>query len=75
LTLSAWPMGRDSTAGAKMTATPLALSTPSKMNSMSLRPKKSGAFSFTDTGGSVRDINLAVGAVSHRSVHAAGNDP
>jgi len=35
---------------------------------------KVGAFSFDLEGASVRDINLAVGAVSHRSVHAAGND-
>ncbi|MBC7238002.1 MAG: hypothetical protein H5T69_19335, partial [Chloroflexi bacterium] len=35
---------------------------------------KIGAFTFDAEGASVRDINLAVGAVSHRSVHAAGND-
>lgn len=35
---------------------------------------KIGAFTFDENGGSVKDINLAVGAVSHRSVHAAGND-
>lgn len=38
------------------------------------KTRKIGAFSFDEQGGSVRDINLAVGAVSHRSVHAAGND-
>jgi hypothetical protein len=36
--------------------------------------KKIGAFKFDADGGQVRDINLAVGAVSHRSIHAAGND-
>lgn len=35
---------------------------------------KVGAFNFDESGGSVKDINLAVGAVSNRSVHAAGND-
>jgi hypothetical protein len=35
---------------------------------------KVGAFTFDTEGASIRDINLAVGAVSHRSVHAAGND-
>lgn len=36
--------------------------------------RKIGAFAFDENGGAVTDINLAVGAVSHRSVHAAGND-
>lgn len=35
---------------------------------------KVGAFTFDAEGGSVKDINLAVGAVSHRSIHPAGND-
>jgi hypothetical protein len=38
------------------------------------KSQKVGAFSFHAEGATVRDINLAVGAVSHRSVHAAGND-
>lgn len=36
--------------------------------------KKVGAFKFDEGGGAVRDINLALGGVSHRSIHAAGND-
>lgn len=36
--------------------------------------QKVGAFSFDEGGGEVRDINLAVGAVSHNSIHSAGND-
>lgn len=36
--------------------------------------RKVGAFTFNENGGVVKDINLAVGAVSHRSIHAAGND-
>lgn len=36
--------------------------------------RKIGAFTFDANGGSVRDINLALGAVSHLSIHAAGND-
>jgi hypothetical protein len=36
--------------------------------------QKVGAFTFDESGGSVQDINLAVGAVSHNSIHAAGND-
>lgn len=36
--------------------------------------KKIGAFKFTTTGSTMRDINLASGAVSHDSIHAAGND-
>lgn len=35
---------------------------------------KVGEFKFDENGGVVTDINLAVGAVSHRSIHAAGND-
>lgn len=33
-----------------------------------------GVFRFIDTYGSVRDINLGVGIVSHLSLHAAGNN-
>jgi hypothetical protein len=36
--------------------------------------QKVGAFKFDENGGAVRDINLATGAVSHRSIHASGND-
>lgn len=36
--------------------------------------KKVGAFEFTTEGAKVQDVNLAVGAVSHGSIHAAGND-
>lgn len=36
--------------------------------------KKIGAFKFITTGTTLRDINLASGAVSFDSVHAAGND-
>lgn len=36
--------------------------------------QKVGAFTFDSGGGSVQDINLAVGAVSNSSIHAAGND-
>lgn len=35
---------------------------------------KVGSFKFDESGGAVTDINLAVGAVSHRSIHAAGDD-
>lgn len=35
---------------------------------------KVGSFKFDENGGAVTDINLAVGAVSHRSIHAAGDD-
>jgi hypothetical protein len=38
------------------------------------KSRKIGAFAFDENGGAVRDINLALGAVSHRSIHAAGND-
>ncbi len=38
------------------------------------KKRKIGAFKFDTAGGTMRDINLAVGAVSQRSVHAAGND-
>lgn len=33
-----------------------------------------GVFRFDDAGGSVRDINVGIGVVSHTSLHAAGND-
>jgi hypothetical protein len=33
-----------------------------------------GVFQFDTAGGSVRDINVGMGAVSHTSIHAAGND-
>jgi hypothetical protein len=36
--------------------------------------KKIGIFRFDAAGGSVRDINIGVGSVSHTSIHAAGND-
>lgn len=36
--------------------------------------RKVGAFKFDEGGGAVTDINLAIGAVSHRSIHAAGDD-
>jgi hypothetical protein len=36
--------------------------------------KKIGIFRFDSAGGSVRDINIGVGSVSHNSTHAAGND-
>jgi hypothetical protein len=35
---------------------------------------KTGAFKFTESGATVRDVNLAMGVVSHKSLHAAGND-
>lgn len=35
---------------------------------------KIGAFKFTETGGVFKDINLASGAVSHDSIHPAGNN-
>lgn len=38
------------------------------------KSRKIGAFKFDEQGGAVRDINLATGAVSHRSIHSAGND-
>lgn len=38
------------------------------------KSNKIGAFKFTTTGAQVRTISLASGAVSHRSIHAAGND-
>ena len=38
------------------------------------KSRKIGAFKFDAEGGAVRDINLALGAVSHASIHAAGND-
>lgn len=38
------------------------------------KKRKIGAFRFDSAGGTMRDINLAVGAVSQRSVHPAGND-
>lgn len=38
------------------------------------KKRKIGAFKFDDAGGTMRDINLAVGAVSQRAVHPAGND-
>lgn len=39
-----------------------------------VKNRKIGAFKFDAEGGAVRDINLALGGVSHRSLHAAGND-
>ncbi len=33
-----------------------------------------GVFRFDEGGGSVRDINVGMGVVSHKSLHAAGND-
>lgn len=33
-----------------------------------------GVFTFDESGGSVRDINVGTGIVSHSSLHAAGND-
>jgi hypothetical protein len=38
------------------------------------KQRKTGAFTFDAQGGTVKDINLATGAVSNRSIHAAGND-
>lgn len=35
---------------------------------------KIGVFRFDEAGGSVRDINLGIGVVSHLSLHAAGNN-
>lgn len=33
-----------------------------------------GVFRFDESGGAVRDINVGMGAVSHTSIHPAGND-
>lgn len=33
-----------------------------------------GVFRFDEAGGTIRDINVGLGAVSHLSIHAAGND-
>jgi hypothetical protein len=33
-----------------------------------------GVFQFDSAGGAVRDINVGMGAVSHTSIHPAGND-
>ena len=38
------------------------------------KTNKIGAFKFTVSGAQVRTISLASGAVSHKSIHAAGND-
>jgi hypothetical protein len=38
------------------------------------KKRKIGAFKFDEAGGTMKDINLAVGAVSQRAVHPAGND-
>lgn len=38
------------------------------------KQQKLGAFRFDEQGGAVKDINLATGAVSNRSIHSAGND-
>ncbi len=35
---------------------------------------KIGAFQFDESGGSVKDINLALGTVSHKSIHQAAQD-
>lgn len=35
---------------------------------------KIGAFQFDESGGSVKDINLAIGAVSNKSIHQAAQD-
>lgn len=39
-----------------------------------MKRKKIGIFRFDSAGGAVRDINIGVGAVSHASIHASGND-
>lgn len=36
--------------------------------------KRIGVFRFDESGGAVRDINVGLGSVSHKSIHAAGND-
>ena len=35
---------------------------------------RTGVFQFDSSGGAVRDINVGMGAVSHKSIHAAGNE-
>lgn len=35
---------------------------------------RTGVFQFDSAGGAVRDINVGMGAVSHTSIHAAGNE-
>lgn len=35
---------------------------------------RTGVFRFDTDGGAVRDINVGMGAVSHTSIHAAGNE-
>jgi hypothetical protein len=38
------------------------------------KKRRIGVFRFDEAGGAVRDINVGQGAVSHLSIHAAGND-